>query len=127
MAKSGTKAGKPKSPGTGKNPGKSGGEKLRGVGRKAAKLTGQPIVNEIVAAAMLGAAAALREGGTRRAAAAGGKKGSGAAGDIARETNKLGDTLRALAIDVARKTIDAWEEKGAAAPKGGGSRRGGKA
>jgi hypothetical protein len=84
------------------------------VGRKAMKLAGEPVVSEVVAAAMLAAAAALRDGG---------KSGKSGKGGVAREVNKLGDALRALAIDVARQTLDALEERSAPASKGRPSKR----
>jgi hypothetical protein len=86
---------------------------LRKAGKKALKLAEQPIVGETVAAALLAAAAALREApGTKRAARAAGEAGLEGGEQVAREVGKLGDSLRAFAIDMARRTLDAFEEKG---------------
>jgi putative endonuclease len=80
-------------------------KKLRKLGRKAVKLAEQPVVSEIVAAALLSAAAALRE------TEGGGKGRKRAAGDasVGREAGKLGDSLRKLALDLARRTLDNWD------------------
>jgi len=79
---------------------------VRQAGKAAVKLAEQPVVSETVAAAMLAAAAALRDPpATRRAAGA----AAGAADQAGQEALKLGDSLRRMAIDMARRTIDAWE------------------
>ena len=83
-------------------------KKLRKAGKKALKVAEQPVVGEAVAAALLAAAAALREG-------KGGRSGAEIAGE---EAVKFGEALRAYAIDVARRTLDAWEQ--------GGGKKGGK-
>jgi urease accessory protein UreF len=79
---------------------------VRQAGKRALKIAEQPAVSETVAAALLAAAAALRDPpATKRAA--------GAAVDNAEEAGqeaiRLGDSLRRIAIDMARRTIDAWE------------------
>jgi hypothetical protein len=100
---------------------------LRKAGKEALKLASEPVVSEIVAAALLSAAAALR--GDKVAAKAGrsGAAAAGAAGDAAgnvgRQASKLGDSMRALALDLARKTLDNWERPAA---EKGGSGKGGK-
>jgi len=90
---------------------------VRQAGKSALKLAEQPAVSEAVAAALLAAAAALRDPpATRRAAGA----AAGAAGEAGQEAIKLGDSLRRMAIDMARRTLDAWEtadSKPAAAAK----------
>ncbi|HEX8239046.1 MAG TPA: hypothetical protein VF574_04820 [Allosphingosinicella sp.] len=79
---------------------------VRQAGKTALKLAEQPAVSETVAAALLAAAAALRDPpATRRAAGA----AAGAAGEAGQEALKLGDSLRRMAIDMARRTLDAWE------------------
>src|SRR5688572_4301335 len=79
---------------------------VRKAGRTAMKLGRQPAVSETVAAALLAAAAALRDPpATRRAAGA----AAGAAGEAGQDAIKLGDSLRKLALDMARRTLDAWE------------------
>src|SRR5687768_4122296 len=79
---------------------------VRQAGKSALKLAEQPAVSEAVAAALLAAAAALRDPpATRRAAGA----AAGAAGEAGQEAIKLGDSLRRMAIDMARRTLDAWE------------------
>jgi hypothetical protein len=94
-----------------KVPKKIGGVKvakpLRKAGKRALKLAAsQPAVSEAVAAAMLAAAAALRNPpATKRAAS----DAADAAGDAGREAIRFADTLRAVAIDTARRMLDAWE------------------
>lgn len=97
---------------------------VRQVSKTARKLAEQPVVSETVAAAMLAAAAALRDPpATKRAAGA----AAGAAGEAGQEALRLGDSLRKLAIDMARRTIDAWEAaEPASAPHEGKGGKGGK-
>lgn len=117
MAKDGKKSGKaklPKEVGGVKLP-----KKLRKVGKKALKLAKEPVVGETVAAALLAAAAALREGpAVKRSARAAGAAAVGGAEEAGREANRMADALRAFAIDMARRTLDSWDEKG-----GGSGRR----
>jgi hypothetical protein len=131
-----------------KKKGKNGGGKIpkrvagvkvpkgvRKAGKSALKLAERPVVAEAVAAALLAAAAALRDGGGAKKATkgAGGSAGE-AAGAAGKQVSLLGDALRSIAIDVARRTVEAWEESGKKAGKeagkepgkgGGGSRQGG--
>jgi hypothetical protein len=88
---------------------------LRKAGKEALKLAKEPVVTEIVAAALLSAAAALR--GDKAAA----KTAADTAADAGRQASKVGDSLRALAIDLARRTLDNWDRPAAA---GGGSGKG---
>ena len=78
-------------------------KELRKAGKKAIELVKDPVVSEVVAAALLSAAAALR-------APAGDKNGpSQATGRSARpgpNPNPIGDTLKGLAVDLARRTIE---------------------
>ena len=79
---------------------------VRQAGKSALKFAEQPAVSETVAAALLTAAAALRDPpATKRAAGA----AAGATGEAGQEALKLGDSLRRMAIDMARRTLDAWE------------------
>ncbi|HEX8380445.1 MAG TPA: hypothetical protein VF619_07850 [Allosphingosinicella sp.] len=79
---------------------------VRQAGKSALKLAEKPAVSETVAAALLAAAAALRDPpATRRAAGA----AAGAAGEAGQEALNIGDSLRKMAIDMARRTLDAWE------------------
>ena len=79
---------------------------VRQAGKSALKLAEQPAVSETVAAALLAAAAALRDPpATRRAAGA----AADAAGEAGQDAIRLGDSLRRMAIDMARRTLDAWE------------------
>lgn len=79
---------------------------VRQAGNAALKLVEQPAVSETVAAALLAAAAALRDPpATKRAAA----NSAGAADAAGKEAMRLGDSLRKMAIDMARRTLDAWE------------------
>ncbi len=89
---------------------------VRQAGKKALKLAEQPAVSETVAAALLAAAAALRDPpATRRAAGA----AADSAGEAGQEALRLGDSLRKMAIDMARRTLDAWET-GDSRPRGNG-------
>ncbi|HEX2763269.1 MAG TPA: hypothetical protein VHM92_05415 [Allosphingosinicella sp.] len=94
----------------------SGRSKVRTAARKAGtaavKIAETPIVSETVAAALMAAAASLAGPPKTRKAAAAGTAQAGT------EALKLGDALRRIAIDVARRTLDAWEE--AEASRGGG-------
>ena len=88
---------------------------VRKAGKSALKLAETPAVSETVAAALLAAAAALRDPpATRRGA----KAAADAAGDAGQEAIRLGDSLRRLALDMARRTLDAWEEA-ESKPRGG--------
>lgn len=100
---------------------------MRKAGKAALKAAQNPAVSETVAAALLAAAAALREGkGVRQGAKAAGVAAADAVDQATRDMTGLGSMLRGIAIDVARKTIDAWaaEEKADAgeAPRGGGKK-----
>jgi hypothetical protein len=92
---------------------------LRKAGKAARKLAGQPVVGEAVAAALLAAAAALRDtGATKRAGKA---TGEGAADATGKQASLLGDALKSVAIDVARRTVAAWEESAKKPKKSGGN------
>jgi hypothetical protein len=92
---------------------------VRKAGKSALKLAETPAVSETVAAALLAAAAALRDPpATKRGARA----AVDAAGEAGQEALGLGDSLRRLALDMARRTLDAWE---AAEPKPRGGKDGG--
>jgi hypothetical protein len=79
---------------------------VREAGKSALKLAERPAVSETVAAALLAAAAALRDPpATKRAAGA----AADAAGEAGQDAIRLGDSLRKMAIDMARRTLDAWE------------------
>jgi urease accessory protein UreF len=89
---------------------------VRQAGKRALKMAEQPAVSETVAAALLAAAAALRDPpATRRAAGAAAES----AGEAGQEAIRLGDSLRKMAIDMARRTLDAWESADAK-PRGNG-------
>jgi hypothetical protein len=97
---------------------------VRRAGNSALKLAETPAVSETVAAALLAAAAALRDPPATMRAAAAAAEGAGEAGQ---EAIRLGDSLRKLAIDMARRTLDAWEA-GESTPRrddGGMSGKGG--
>jgi hypothetical protein len=79
---------------------------VRKAGKSALKLAESPAVSETVAAALLAAAAALRD---PPAAGRGARAAAGAAGETGQEAIRLGDSLRRLALDMARRTLDAWE------------------
>ena len=75
---------------------------VRKAGKTALKLAEQPAVSETVASALLAAAAALRDPPAA-------KRGAGKAGESGQDAIRLGDSLRRLALDMARRTLDAWE------------------
>jgi hypothetical protein len=70
-------------------------------------------VSETAAAALLAAAAAIREGkdpkGTFQAAV-GAVADSGR--EAKREAGRLSDVLKGVALDIARRSYEAWEESG---------------
>jgi hypothetical protein len=104
---------------------------LRKAGEKAMDLAREPMVSEIVAAALLSAAAALRDNkGVSRAAGAAGAEGLAAAGEVGKQATKVGDALRGLALDLARRTLDNWESpkagRGAAGQRDAGAKVSGK-
>jgi hypothetical protein len=93
-------------------------KKLRKATRAAVDLAREPVVAEIVAAALLSAAAALRGDKAAKAATSGAEAAAGAG----RKAVKLGDSLRALALDLAEQTLQSWQRSGSA--KAGRSKRG---
>lgn len=118
MAKGTTKKGaaKPARKSAGKTAGgakasTAGPSKVRTAARKAGdaavKMVEMPIVSEVVAAALMAAAASLASPAKTRKAAGLAADGAAQAGT---EALKLGDALRRIAIDVARRTLDSWEE-----------------
>ena len=98
---------------------------LRKAGKEALKLAKEPVVSEVVAAALLSAAAALRDNKT---AAKAGQKGAEKAADAAAETgqefSKIGDALRGLALDLARRTLDNWDRPAAKKSASGKGKKG---
>lgn len=96
---------------------------VREAGKSALKLAETPAVSETVAAALLAAAAALRDPpATKRAAGA----AADAAGEAGQDAIRLGDSLRKMAIDMARRTLDAWESSEPARAPHEGQSGGGK-
>ena len=91
---------------------------LRKLGNKAVKAAKNPVVSEVVAGAMLAAAAALREGKDPKAAV---KAGAAGADEVKRQAGRLSDSLRALAIDIARRTLEGLEQRGSATAGNAGS------
>ena len=91
-------------------------KKFRKATEKAAKLAANPIVAEIASAALLAAAAAVRNPDKARSVAK-------AAGDelsaAARSTARQGGAFWQLAVDIARRSVDALAEDGG----GAGSRK----
>jgi urease accessory protein UreF len=79
---------------------------VRKAGKTALKLAEQPAVSETVAAALLATAAALRDPPAAKRATS---TAADAAGEAGQEAIRLGDSLRKLALDMARRTLDAWE------------------
>ena len=101
-------------------------KKLRKLGNKAVKAAKNPVVSEVVAGAMLAAAAALREGKDPKTAGAQVKRaGREGADEVRKQAGRLSDSLKALAIDLARRTLDGIEERSRGGEGGGGPREGG--
>ncbi|MBV9930374.1 MAG: hypothetical protein JO013_05470 [Alphaproteobacteria bacterium] len=97
---------------------------LRKAGKAARKLAEQPVVSEAVAAALLAAAAALRDPpATKKGAKAAGDAAGEAAAGAGKQASVLGDALKSIAIDVARRTVEAWSESAKPPKKGGGGGR----
>lgn len=97
---------------------------LRKAGKAAMKLAEQPVVSEAVASALLMAAAALRERPKKTAAAEGAGVAQGGANGGGHAVaapgaggSMVGDALKAIAIDVAKRTVDAWGESAKKARK----------
>ena len=100
-------------------------KKLRKAGNIAMDLAREPVVSEIVAGALLSAAAALRDNRkVARAAGAAGEDMVETATQATKQAGKVGDALRDLAIDLARRTLDNWDRPSAG---DGGKGRGDKA
>jgi hypothetical protein len=88
-------------------------KKLRKLGDQAVKAARNPVVSEVVAGALLAAAAALREGKDpkTRVGAATGDAARNAADGVRKEAGRLSDSLKLMALDLARHTLDAIEEQ----------------
>lgn len=95
-------------------------KELRRLGKKAVKAAQSPVVSELVAGALLSAAAALRQpvkpakaphlsGGGDGAGEMPGRD-AGARSGGGRKSAELGDALRAIAFDFARRALDGMEE-----------------
>ena len=83
-------------------------KKLRKAGNKAVKLAQDPVVGEVVAAALLSAAAALREGTGEKDGVGQATKES--AEGARQQAGRLGDSLKLLALDLARRTLEGIED-----------------
>lgn len=83
-------------------------KELRKAGRKAVELVQDPVVSEVVAAALLSAAAALRAGTGDKGQAAPAAK---AAQVAKREASAVGDAVKQIAADFARRTIEGVGER----------------
>ncbi len=87
-------------------------KKLRKLGKQAVKAVKNPVVSEVVAGALLAAAAALREGKDPKSVTGGLKNGARKAANGAGEgAERLSDTLKTLALDLARRTLDGIGEQ----------------
>jgi hypothetical protein len=100
-------------------------KKLRKAGNRAMKLAKDPVVSEVVAAALLSAAAALRETKNPSVAPAAAVAAGDALEGAKRQAGKLSDSLKVLAIDLARRALDSMEKGGGSAKKGADSPAGG--
>lgn len=87
-------------------------KELRKAGRKAVELVRDPVVSEAVAAALLSAAAALRAGTNVKAGSASGPSpAAGAAKSAKAEASAVGDAVKLIAVDLARRTIEGVGER----------------
>lgn len=86
-------------------------KKIRKATEKAAKLAANPIVAEIASAALLAAAAAVRNPDKARQVA---KAAGDELSEAARTATKQGSAFWQLAIDIARRSVDALAEEGKA-------------
>jgi hypothetical protein len=89
-------------------------KKLRKLGSQAAKAVKDPAVTEVVAGALLAAAAALREGKDPKTVVGAAMKNgfkSATAGAGNAGGPRLSDTLKLLAMDLAKRTLDGIGEK----------------
>ena len=91
------------------------GKKFRKATEKAARLAANPIVAEIASAALLAAAAVRNPDKARSVAKAAGDELSAAA----RSTARQGGAFWQLAVDIARRSVDALADDGG----GAGSRK----
>jgi hypothetical protein len=110
------KDGKAKKGKKGKVPKEIGGvkvpKKLRKLGNQAVKAAKDPAVTEVVAGALLAAAAALREGKDPKTVVGAAVK-SGFKGAASSDGSRLSDSLKLLAMDFAKRTLDGiGENKG---------------
>jgi hypothetical protein len=108
------KDGKGKKAKKGKVPKEIGGvkvpKKLRKLGNQAAKAVKDPAVTEVVAGALLAAAAALREGKDPKTAVGAAVK-HGFKGAASNGGARLSDSLKLLAMDFAKRTLDGMGER----------------
>jgi hypothetical protein len=89
-------------------------KKLRKLGTQAAKAVKDPAVTEVVAGALLAAAAALREGKDPKTVVGAAMKNgfkSATAGAGNAGGPRLSDSLKLLAMDLAKRTLDGIGEK----------------
>jgi hypothetical protein len=99
------KAGVPKQIGGVKVP-----KRLRKLGDQAVKAVKDPAVSEVVAGALLAAAAALREGKDPKTIVGAAVK-SGFKGAAGNGGSRLSDSLKHLAMDFAKRTLEGIGEK----------------
>jgi hypothetical protein len=85
-------------------------KKLRKLGNQAAKAVRDPAVTEVVAGALLAAAAALREGKDPKTVVGAAVK-SGFTGASSSGGTRLSDSLKLLAMDFAKRTLDGIGDK----------------
>lgn len=85
------------------------------------KLTENPLVADVVAAALVSTAAALKDSKTARRLAA---QVGDELGDLAKEGADKGSALWQLAIEVGRRSLEALASEAAAAPRKAKARKG---
>lgn len=85
-------------------------KQLRKAGKQAMKVVKDPVLSEVVAAALLSAAAALKETKDPKVVPAAAGAASDAAEGAKKQAGKLSDALKVLAVDLARRAIDNVEK-----------------
>ena len=83
-------------------------KKLKKAGDAAVKIAQQPVISDLVAAALTAAAASLTQ--TKAAKAASREAGEAAEG-AARETAAIGRAVKRALLDAARSLLDEFEDK----------------
>lgn len=92
-------------------------KELRKAGNAARKLARQPVVSELVAAALTAAAASLAQGRTGRAVR---RETGEAAAEVAKTGAAAGEAVKRALLDAARTLLDTIDDAASGATKGKG-------